>query len=74
MQGIEPPVLIFVQSQERATELFQELIYDGINVDVIHAGRSQAQVVYLFIINFHFLILYKFMEFTERNMGILAFL
>ncbi|XP_029638074.1 probable ATP-dependent RNA helicase DDX52 [Octopus sinensis] len=42
-KGIEPPVLIFVQSQERATELFQELIYDGINVDVIHAGRSQAQ-------------------------------
>lgn len=42
-KGIEPPVLIFVQSKERAKELFQELIFDGINVDVIHAGRTQIQ-------------------------------
>ncbi|KAK2582577.1 hypothetical protein KPH14_004865 [Odynerus spinipes] len=42
-KGMSPPVLIFVQSKERAQELFSELIYDGINVDVIHADRTQAQ-------------------------------
>ncbi|CAG8568077.1 1592_t:CDS:10, partial [Ambispora leptoticha] len=42
-QGLKPPVLIFVQSIERAKELFHELIYDGINVDVIHAERTKAQ-------------------------------
>ncbi|XP_015122046.1 probable ATP-dependent RNA helicase DDX52 [Diachasma alloeum] len=41
--GLSPPVLIFVQSKERAQELFNELIYDGINVDVIHADRTQTQ-------------------------------
>ncbi|ORZ33247.1 P-loop containing nucleoside triphosphate hydrolase protein [Catenaria anguillulae PL171] len=40
---LKPPVLIFVQSIERAKELFRELIYDGMNVDVIHADRTQAQ-------------------------------
>lgn len=43
-QGIQPPVLVFVQSKERAKELFHELIYDGMNVDVIHADRTQTQV------------------------------
>ncbi|XP_043462282.1 probable ATP-dependent RNA helicase DDX52 [Leptopilina heterotoma] len=42
-KGITPPVLIFVQSKDRAQELFNELIYDGINVDVIHADRTQTQ-------------------------------
>nr|XP_017030854.2 probable ATP-dependent RNA helicase DDX52 [Drosophila kikkawai] len=42
-QGLEPPVLVFVQSKERAKQLFEELLYDGINVDVIHAERSQHQ-------------------------------
>ncbi|KAG7211140.1 hypothetical protein KM043_010464 [Ampulex compressa] len=42
-RGISPPVLVFVQSKERAQELFDELIYDGINVDVIHADRTQTQ-------------------------------
>ncbi|KAJ1673017.1 RNA-dependent ATPase rok1, partial [Spiromyces aspiralis] len=41
--GIKPPCLIFVQSIERAKELFHELVYDGMNVDVIHAERTQAQ-------------------------------
>lgn len=44
MQGLSPPVLVFVQSKERAQELFSELIYDGINVDVIHADRTMTQV------------------------------
>ncbi len=42
--GLKPPVLIFVQSVERAKELFHELVYDGINVDVIHSERTKAQV------------------------------
>ena len=41
--GIKPPVIVFVQSKERAAELFRELVYDGINVDVIHAERTQQQ-------------------------------
>jgi ATP-dependent RNA helicase DDX52/ROK1 len=39
---IKPPAIVFVQSQERAQALFGELLYDGIHVDVIHAGRSKA--------------------------------
>ncbi|XP_006154491.1 probable ATP-dependent RNA helicase DDX52 isoform X1 [Tupaia chinensis] len=42
-KGFDPPVLVFVQSIERAKELFHELIYEGINVDVIHAERTQQQ-------------------------------
>ncbi|KAI8929442.1 P-loop containing nucleoside triphosphate hydrolase protein [Entophlyctis helioformis] len=42
-EGMRPPVLIFVQSIDRAKELFHELVYDGINVDVIHSERTQAQ-------------------------------
>ncbi|KAI8320959.1 P-loop containing nucleoside triphosphate hydrolase protein [Martensiomyces pterosporus] len=41
--GFKPPCLIFVQSIDRAKELFHELIYDGINVDVIHSERTQTQ-------------------------------
>nr|CAI5827021.1 unnamed protein product [Callosobruchus analis] len=42
-KGLSPPVLVFVQSKERAQQLFNELIYDGINVDAIHADRTQLQ-------------------------------
>eukprot|EP01147_Barroeca_monosierra_P007911 gene7911-10004_t len=42
-EGIQPPVLIFVQSKERAKHLFHELVYDNINVDVIHAERTNQQ-------------------------------
>lgn len=35
-----PPVLIFVQSILRAKELANELLFDGINSDCIHAERS----------------------------------
>lgn len=37
-------MLVFVQTIERARELFHELVYEGINVDVIHADRTQQQV------------------------------
>ncbi|XP_023330370.1 probable ATP-dependent RNA helicase DDX52 [Eurytemora carolleeae] len=43
LKGLTPPVLIFVQTKERAQELFKELLYDGIHVDVIHSDRSQQQ-------------------------------
>lgn len=36
-------MLVFVQSIERAKELFHELIYGKLNVDVIHSERTQAQ-------------------------------
>merc|ERR1712142_1092876 len=42
-KGLQPPVLIFVQTKERAQQLFKELLYDGINVDVIHSERSEQQ-------------------------------
>eukprot|EP00501_MAST-03F_sp_TOSAG23-6_P001557 GSMAST32.ASY1.ANO1.1621.1 assembled CDS len=42
-KGFKPPAIIFVQSKDRAQELFRELVYDGINVDVIHSDRSKAQ-------------------------------
>lgn len=37
-------MLVFVQTKERAKELFKELIYDNIMVDAIHADRTQLQV------------------------------
>lgn len=40
---IKPPALVFVQSKERAKELFGELVYDGIFVDAIHADRTKQQ-------------------------------
>jgi ATP-dependent RNA helicase DDX52/ROK1 len=39
----KPPVLIFLQSITRAKALFHELLYDRLNVDVIHAERTQMQ-------------------------------
>jgi superfamily II DNA/RNA helicase len=41
--ALRPPVLLFLQSKERAKELHRELAYDGINVDVMHSDRTQAQ-------------------------------
>uniref|UniRef100_A0A1Y1L0B3 RNA helicase n=1 Tax=Photinus pyralis TaxID=7054 RepID=A0A1Y1L0B3_PHOPY len=43
-KGLQPPVLVFVQSKDRAQQLFSELIFDGINVDAIHSDRTQTQV------------------------------
>merc|ERR1719378_695713 len=41
--SVEPPALIFVQSKERAKQLFSELVYDGIFVDAVHADRTKQQ-------------------------------
>lgn len=40
-EGLKAPVLVFVQTKDRAAELFRELVYDGVNVEAIHADRSQ---------------------------------
>ncbi|OVA20088.1 Helicase [Macleaya cordata] len=42
-ESLNPPVLVFVQSKERAKELYRELAFDNIRVDVIHADLSQTQ-------------------------------
>lgn len=42
-KGIQPPVLIFMQSIDRAKELYRELVYDGVNVDLIHSDRTAQQ-------------------------------
>jgi len=42
-KGLRPPVLLFVQSVERAKSLFRELVFDGINVEAIHAEKTQKQ-------------------------------
>ncbi|KAG7195890.1 RNA-dependent ATPase rok1 [Scheffersomyces spartinae] len=39
----KPPVIIFLQSIHRAKALFHELLYDRLNVDVIHAERTPKQ-------------------------------
>lgn len=41
--GIVPPILVFVQSIQRAKALFHELLYDKVNVDVIHSELSHNQ-------------------------------
>ncbi|XP_044765428.1 probable ATP-dependent RNA helicase DDX52 [Coccinella septempunctata] len=41
--GIEPPVLIFVRSKDKARMLFKELLYDGVLVDAIHADRTEEE-------------------------------
>ena len=38
---VRPPVLIFVQSKDRADELFDEIVYDGFNVACIHSGIAK---------------------------------
>lgn len=44
-QSLNPPVLVFVQNKERAKDLYNELKYDEIRVDVIHADLSEIQVI-----------------------------
>ncbi|XP_015893193.2 DEAD-box ATP-dependent RNA helicase 57 isoform X2 [Ziziphus jujuba] len=42
-ESLNPPVLIFLQSKERAKELYAELSVANIRVDVIHSDLSQMQ-------------------------------
>ncbi|KAH7546223.1 hypothetical protein FEM48_Zijuj01G0177700 [Ziziphus jujuba var. spinosa] len=43
LSSLNPPVLIFLQSKERAKELYAELSVANIRVDVIHSDLSQMQ-------------------------------
>lgn len=42
-EGFMPPVLIFVQSKERAQELYSELVYDNVRVNLIHSDLDQSE-------------------------------
>jgi len=42
-EGFEPPLLCFVQSKNRAHELYKELIFDGVNVNVIHGDKTKIE-------------------------------
>jgi len=42
-EGFVPPMLIFVQSKQRAKELFHELMYDQVNVGVIHGDKKKQE-------------------------------
>ena len=42
-EGFAPPMLIFVQTKTRARELFNELKYFGMNVEVIHGDRKKVE-------------------------------
>ncbi|KZV35086.1 DEAD-box ATP-dependent RNA helicase 57 [Dorcoceras hygrometricum] len=42
-ESLNPPVLMFVQNKERAKELYDELKYDDVRADVIHADLSEIQ-------------------------------
>ncbi|XP_047330573.1 DEAD-box ATP-dependent RNA helicase 57 isoform X2 [Impatiens glandulifera] len=41
--SLNPPVLVFVQNKERAKQLYQELAFDDIRPDVIHADLTQSE-------------------------------
>ncbi|WVQ96345.1 ATP-dependent RNA helicase ROK1 [Kwoniella sp. CBS 9459] len=41
--GLPYPSLIFVQSIERADDLYKSLVLDGIKVDVVHGGRAKSK-------------------------------
>ncbi|XP_014495716.1 DEAD-box ATP-dependent RNA helicase 57-like [Vigna radiata var. radiata] len=43
-ESLNPPVLVFPQSKERAKELYGELAFDNIRVDVIHSDSASAYV------------------------------
>ncbi len=42
-EGVKPPVLVFVQSKDRAQDLLKELNMLGLQADAIHSDRSQLQ-------------------------------
>lgn len=39
--GVNVPVLVFVDTIEKAKKLYDEFLYDNINIDVIHSDRNQ---------------------------------
>jgi ATP-dependent RNA helicase DDX52/ROK1 len=43
MGEVKPPTLLFVQSIERAKDLYNELVYDGLRIDTVHSDLSRTQ-------------------------------
>lgn len=41
--GIDVPVLIFVETKEKAKDLANEFMYDDLNIDFIHSERDQKE-------------------------------
>lgn len=42
LEGLRPPVLIFVNTKEKAKEVHSQLMFEGVHVDSLHAAQSQA--------------------------------
>lgn len=40
---VRPPCLLFVQSIQRAKDLYEELVYDGLRLDTIHSDQSRTK-------------------------------
>lgn len=40
--GLRPPVLIFVNTKDKANEVHKELMFEGVHVDSLHASQSHA--------------------------------
>jgi superfamily II DNA/RNA helicase len=40
---LTPPILLFTQSIERSKQLFRELAFDGLSVEVMHSDRTASQ-------------------------------
>ena len=43
--GLRPPVLIFVNTKDKAKEVHKELMFEGVHVDSLHAAQSHASRV-----------------------------
>ena len=42
---MRPPILVFVQSKERAIDVYRELAYDGLNLGLVHSGMPRTKRV-----------------------------
>jgi ATP-dependent RNA helicase DDX52/ROK1 len=42
--NLKPPVLIFVETIEKAKKVFKQVAFNGIKADLIHSERTQSEV------------------------------
>ena len=40
--GLRPPVLVFVNTKEKAKQVHRQLMFEGVHVDSLHASQSHA--------------------------------
>jgi superfamily II DNA/RNA helicase len=40
--GLRPPVLVFVNTKDKAKQVHRELMFEGVHVDSLHASQSHA--------------------------------